>query len=71
MIPRAKSTILSTGLIHWSAHVHAAPDHLDQSNFPIGAEGTAAIYTESGAWAALRKIDIRGYTWFNWLYPLN
>ncbi len=44
----------------------------EQSKFPIGAQGTAAIYTggEHGAWAALRKISIRAHSWFNWLYPM-
>ena len=44
----------------------------DQSRFPIGAEGRAAIYTAGikGPWAALRRIGIRAYTWLNWLYPL-
>src|SRR5271157_2114376 len=37
---------------------------------PIGAQGAAAIYTEQGAWAALRKITIRIHSWFNWLYPI-
>jgi len=48
-------------------------DDPDQSKFPIGAQGTAAIYTsgEHGAWAALRKISIRAHSWFNWLYPFN
>jgi multidrug resistance efflux pump len=48
-------------------------DNADQSKFPIGAQGTAAIYTsgETGAWAALRKISIRAHSWFNWLYPIN
>jgi len=36
--------------------------------FPIGAQGTAA--TESGGFAALRRISIRAYSWGNWLYPL-
>ncbi len=47
-------------------------DDPDQTKFPIGAQGTAAIYTggERGAWAALRKISIRSYSWLNWLYPL-
>ena len=47
-------------------------DDADQTKFPIGAQGTAAIYTggERGAWAALRKISIRSYSWLNWLYPL-
>jgi multidrug resistance efflux pump len=44
-----------------------------QSTFPLGAQGTAAIYTggERGAWAALRKISIRAHSWANWLYPIN
>ena len=48
-------------------------DDPDQSNFPIGAQGRAAIYTsgEHGAWAALRKIAIRSHSWYNWLYPFN
>ncbi len=48
-------------------------DDPDQTKSPIGAQGTAAIYTggEHGAWAALRKISIRGHSWFNWLYPLS
>jgi len=37
---------------------------------PIGAQGTVAIYTKPGAWAALRKIAIRSHTWINWLYPI-
>jgi len=48
-------------------------DDPDQSRFPIGAQGTAAIYTsgEHGSWAALRKISIRAHSWFNWLYPMD
>jgi len=48
-------------------------DDPDQSKFPIGAQGIAAIYTtgEHGAWAALRKISIRAHSWANWLYPIN
>jgi hypothetical protein len=48
-------------------------DDPDQSKFPIGAQGAAAIYTsgERDSWAALRKIAIRAHSWFNWLYPLN
>jgi len=47
-------------------------DDPDASKFPIGAQGTAAIYTsgEKGAWAALRKISIRARSWANWLYPM-
>ena len=48
-------------------------DDPDQSQFPIGAQGSAAIYVngDTGAWAALRKVAIRMHTWLNWLYPLN
>jgi multidrug resistance efflux pump len=48
-------------------------DDPDPSKFPIGAQGSAAIYTagEHGAWAALRKISIRAHSWFNWLYPMS
>jgi hypothetical protein len=37
----------------------------DQLKFPVGAQGSAAIYTgaEHGAWAALRKISIRAHSW--------
>jgi multidrug resistance efflux pump len=45
-------------------------DAEDQSQFPIGTQGAAAIYTSDGSWAALRRIAIRGRTWLNWLYPL-
>jgi hypothetical protein len=53
--------------------VKIALDDPDLLKFPIGAQGTAAIYTsgEHGAWAALRKISIRAHSWFNWLYPIN
>ncbi len=44
----------------------------DQSLFPIGAGGGAAIYTPgmTGPWAALRRISIRAESWLNWLYPM-
>jgi multidrug resistance efflux pump len=47
-------------------------DDPDQSKFPIGAQGVAAIYTEGmkGSWAALRRISIRITSWFNFLYPM-
>jgi multidrug resistance efflux pump len=45
-------------------------DHEKQVNFPIGAQGAAAIYTGGGGFAALRHIVIRTYTWLNWLYPI-
>ena len=40
-------------------------DDPDQSKFPIGAQGVAAIYVDGdqGSWAALRKIAIRSRTW--------
>ena len=37
----------------------------------IGTHGVAAIYTGRGGFAALRRITIRTYSWFNWLWPLN
>lgn len=44
----------------------------DQSRFPIGTQGRAAIYTNpSSGFVWLRKIGIRSYTWFNWLYPFS
>ncbi len=46
-------------------------DSTDQSLFPIGAQGTAAIYTGSAAWSALRRVSIRTHSWLNWLYPLD
>jgi multidrug resistance efflux pump len=47
-------------------------DDPDQSKFPIGAQGAAAIYTDGdqGSWAALRKVAIRARKWLAWLYPL-
>ena len=48
-------------------------DHPEQSKFPIGAQGLAAIYTvgDRSPWTVLRRISIRAHSWFNWLYPLN
>ena len=48
-------------------------DDPEQFKFPIGAQGSTAIYTggDHGAWAALRKISIRAHSWLNWLYPIN
>ena len=44
----------------------------DQSKFPIGTQGRAAIYTNpSSGFVVLRKIGIRGYTWLNWIYPFS
>ncbi|MFO1406642.1 MAG: efflux RND transporter periplasmic adaptor subunit [Steroidobacteraceae bacterium] len=44
----------------------------DQSLFPIGTQGRAAIYTDPGSgFAVLRRIGIRTYSWANWLYPFS
>ena len=45
-------------------------DGEDQSLFPIGTQGRAAIYTNpKSSFAYLRKIGIRSYSWRNWVYP--
>jgi multidrug resistance efflux pump len=47
-------------------------DDPDQTKFPIGTQGRAAIYTKPhSGFVALRRIGIRAYTWFNWLYPFS
>jgi multidrug resistance efflux pump len=47
-------------------------DDPDQFKFPIGAQGRGAIYTSTrSAFAALRRVDIRAYSWFNWIYPFS
>ena len=47
-------------------------DGPDQSKFPIGLQGRATIYTNPHSpFVVLRKIAIRGYTWFNFLYPFS
>jgi multidrug resistance efflux pump len=47
-------------------------DDPDQSKFPIGTQGRAAIYVNpKSGFAWLRKIGIRAYTWFNWVYPFS
>jgi len=47
-------------------------DDEDQSKFPIGTQGRAAIYTNpKSSFTVLRKVGIRSYTWFNWLYPFS
>ena len=47
-------------------------DGADQSRFPIGTQGRAAIYTNPhSAFVVLRKIGIRGYTWLNFIYPFS
>jgi len=50
--------------------VKIAMENKDQGLFPIGAQGAAAIYTSNGGFAALRRIVIRTYSWFNFLYPM-
>jgi multidrug resistance efflux pump len=47
-------------------------DGNDQSKYPIGAQGRSAIYTNpSSPFVILRKIGIRAYSWFNWIYPFS
>ena len=47
-------------------------DDPDQFKFPIGTRGRAAIYTNPGSpFVVLRKIAIRSYTWYNFLYPFS
>jgi multidrug resistance efflux pump len=47
-------------------------DDPDQSRFPIGTQGRAAIYTDpKNSFSILRKIQIRTYSWFNFLYPFS
>jgi len=47
-------------------------DDPDQLKFPLGTQGRAAIYTNpESAFVMLRKISIRAYTWYNWLYPFS
>ena len=47
-------------------------DDPDQLKFPIGTQGRAAIYTNPDSpFIVLRKIAIRSYTWYNFLYPFS
>jgi multidrug resistance efflux pump len=47
-------------------------DDPDQSKFPIGTQGRATIYANPHSlFVILRKISIRAYTWFNWIYPFS
>jgi len=47
-------------------------DDKDQSKFPIGTQGRATIYPyPNSSFVIMRKIGIRGYTWFNWVYPFS
>lgn len=47
-------------------------DGPDQDRFPIGTQGRATIYTNPASpFVWLRRIGIRAYSWFNWLYPFS
>ncbi len=47
-------------------------DDPDQSKFPIGTQGRATIYANPASlFVLLRKISIRAYSWFNWIYPFS
>jgi multidrug resistance efflux pump len=47
-------------------------DDPDQSRFTIGAQGRATIYTNpKSGFVIMRKIGIRAYSWYNWLYPFS
>jgi len=47
-------------------------DDPDQAKFPIGTQGRATIYTNpKSAFVVLRKIAIRAYSWYNWVYPFS
>jgi multidrug resistance efflux pump len=47
-------------------------DDEDQFKFPIGTQGRATIYTNpKSGFVIMRKIGIRAYSWFNWLYPFS
>jgi multidrug resistance efflux pump len=47
-------------------------DDPDQAKFPIGTQGRATIYAKPDSpFVYLRKIGIRAYSWFNWIYPFS
>ena len=47
-------------------------DDADQTKFPIGTQGRATIYAmPKSPFVYLRRIGIRAYSWFNWLYPFS
>lgn len=47
-------------------------DDPDQRRFPLGTQGRATVYTNPhSGFVVLRKIGIRAYSWFNWLYPFS
>ncbi len=45
---------------------------VENLRLPIGAHGAVAIYTGQGqAFAPIRRIGIRLYSWANWVFPLD
>jgi multidrug resistance efflux pump len=63
---------VSTELPQGQFAVAIRMDGADQSRFPIGTQGRAAIYTNpKSAFVVLRKIGIRSYTWLNFIYPFS
>ncbi|WP_313954280.1 biotin/lipoyl-binding protein [Accumulibacter sp.] len=47
-------------------------DDPEQSKFPIGMQGRATIFTNPDSpFVWMRKIGIRAYSWFNWIYPFS
>lgn len=52
--------------------VAIALDDPDQAKFPLGTQGRATIYARPNSpFVVLRKIGIRAYSWFNWVYPFS
>lgn len=63
-----KSAQLPQGQFALAIHI----DEKDQSMFPLGTQGRAAVYTNPhSSFRVLRKVAIRSYSWFNWLYPFS
>ena len=69
VLPQFHAPNPQAGQGQFAVKIHLA--EADQSRFPIGAQGTAAIYTGGGGFAVLRRISIRAHSWLNWLYPMN
>ncbi len=51
--------------------VRIALDPVAGEGFPIGAQGRAAIYTGNRGFGALRRVALRGYSWLNFLNPID
>jgi multidrug resistance efflux pump len=65
---KAEPADIPQGMFAVAIHI----DDPDQSRFPIGTQGRAAIYTDpKNNFSILRKIQIRAYSWFNFLYPFS